>query len=117
MQEQYAIKTIIISSALRSGPFVDLDENVLYRLPTVQWTNFINVHDVWKEETTSSEKLCIRMDIATTTLRVLIRDLKWTFNSTAAWLDVMRGIANGLSNAHFHNIIHGDLKPSNGLSG
>ena len=116
MQEQYAIKTIITSSALRSGPFVDLDENVLHMLPTVQWSNFINVHDVWKEETASSEKLCIRMDVAAATLRVLISDLRWTFNSTAAWLDVMRGIAHGLSHAHLHNIIHGDLKPSNGLS-
>jgi serine/threonine protein kinase len=32
------------------------------------------------------------------------------------WFEIMRGIANGINQAHIHGIIHGDLKPSNSLS-
>ena len=53
------------------------------------------------------------MDVAASTLRVLI-NMGWKYNSTIPWLDIMRGVAHGLSQPHLYRIVHGDLKPSNG---
>lgn len=96
------------------GLSVDLDEQILSRLASLHWPNFIKVHDVWTEKGPLAEKICIRMDVALTTLRGLLR-LGWKYNNAPPWLDIMRGIANGLSQAHQFSIVHGDLKPSNGL--
>ena len=115
-QEHYAVKTIVTSTVMEGGGLsVDLDEQLLSRLPSLHWPNFIKVHDVWTEKGPLTEKICIRMDVALTTLRGLLR-LGWKYNSAPPWLDIMRGIANGLSQAHQFSIVHGDLKPSNGLS-
>jgi serine/threonine protein kinase len=95
------------------GLSVDLDEDLIKWLVTKQWPNFINMHDTWKE-TTITEKLYIRMDWAGQTIRDLL-PLGWKFIGPH-WLDVMRGIANGLSQAHQYSIVHGDLKPSNSPS-
>jgi serine/threonine protein kinase len=95
------------------GLSVDLDEDLIKWLLTKRWPNFINMCDVWREMAIT-EKLYIRMDWAGQTMRDLLR-LGWTFIGPH-WLDVMRGIANGLSRAHQCNIVHGDLKPSNSSS-
>ena len=109
----YAVKAIVMSSPGSGGLSVDLDEDLIKSLLTKQWPNFINMQDTWKESAVS-EKLYIQMDWAGQTIRDLL-PLGWKFIGPH-WFDVMRGIANGLSQVHQHGIVHGDLKPSNSSS-
>ena len=105
---------MILSKAQETDPSIDLDKDLLYRLSTTYWPNFINIHDVWTESYALVEKLCIRMDVAATTLQDIL-DIGLKYSRAYPWLHTMRGISNGLSRAHQSNVVHGDLKPSNGL--
>lgn len=72
--------------------------------------NCINIHDVIKE-IGHIDRLWVKMDWGSSSLRTLL-DTGWIFTG-ALWLDVMRGIANGMGYLHSSNIFHGNLKPSN----
>jgi serine/threonine protein kinase len=52
------------------------------------------------------------MDWVGTTFRHLL-ELGWKFEGSQ-WFDVAWAIAHGISQAHQHGIIHGDLKPGHG---
>ena len=89
-----------------------MDSNSIEKLKEKHCPNVINIHDVWRERE-GTEKLYIQMDWVGTTLRNLL-DLQWGFEGPY-WVDVVWAIAHGVSQAHQHGIIHGDLKPANGV--
>ena len=95
------------------GLAVDLDDDLIKWLLGKQWPNFINLYDAWTESAVA-EKLYIQMDWAGQTIRDLLL-LGWKF-AGPHWFDIMRGIANGLSQAHQFSLVHGDLKMSNSSS-
>lgn len=77
--------------------------------------NLIKVYDMWLETQISiATRLCVLMDWTGTSLQALISS--GTKYDGLPWYEIMRGIANGINQAHTNRIIHGDLKPSNGLS-
>jgi serine/threonine protein kinase len=100
-----------MASDTPGGLFVNLDEEVIGHLHGKDLTNIIRIHDAWKEHS-DPEIYCIMMACAGTSLRMLLN--QGFAYSGRQWFDVMRGVANGLSQAHQWGIIHGDLTPSNG---
>lgn len=77
--------------------------------------NLIKVYEMWDETQVSiATRLCVLMDWTGTSLQALISC--GTKYEGLAWYEIMRGIANGVSQAHTYRIVHGDLKPSNSLS-
>jgi serine/threonine protein kinase len=81
-----------------------------------KWPNVIKIHKVWWDyNIAKSTRLCILMDWAGSSLRVILnRGFRY---EGPPWFEIMRGIVNGLTQAHINGVAHGDLKPSNGLSG
>ena len=106
-----AVKVVTCTQDTPAGLYVELQEELVQGLVNKRWANVVNLYDVWKEQTTSSEKLCIAMDSLGSSLRLLLEQ-RWTYDGPP-WMDIMRGIANGVSQAHQSCIVHGDLKPSN----
>ena len=109
----YAIRVITLPTELDSDFHVDVDEDLIRELVNKNWPNCINIHEILKE-TGHIDRLWIRMDWGSSSLRTLL-NTGWRFTG-ALWLDVMRGIANGVSYLHANRIFHGDLKPSNSTS-
>jgi hypothetical protein len=57
------------------------------------------------------ERVWFKMDWGGSSLRLLLeRGFRFT---GPLWFEVMRGIANGLSQPQLHKMCHGYLKPSN----
>jgi serine/threonine protein kinase len=88
---------------------VDID--AIYKFLKKNHPNIVNIHNVWTERV-FDEKLFIQMDWVGATTRNLL-ELGWRFEGSY-WFDVAWAIAHGISQAHQHGIVHGDLKLSNG---
>ena len=86
---------------------VEVDQAVLVWLKGVRWPNFVNIHDVWME----GYRLCILKERGATSLGAW-RDLQWPVTEEV-WFDIMCGITNGLAQVHSHNLVHGNLNPTN----
>ena len=97
-------------TAIDSDFHVDVDEGLIRSLVDKSLANCITIYEVLKESG-HIERLWIRMAWGHSSLRVLLEE-GWRFTGPL-WLDVMRGITNGISQLHAHRILHGDLKPSN----
>jgi serine/threonine protein kinase len=104
------VKIIQLASTSPLGITVDINMPLIFSMVGKRWPNVVTIHDAWKEET-NPESFCIQMDFYGTTLRVCWK-LEWRF-TRVVWFDILWGIANGLSQAHSSNIVHGDLKGSN----
>lgn len=93
---------------MHDGFRVELDELLIWKLVGEHWSNCIFIHEVWTE----GNRFCILKQRAEVSLCDWI-DLKCQITK-ALWFEIMCGIANGLSQIHFHDVFHGDLKTSNG---
>jgi serine/threonine protein kinase len=66
-------------------------------------------HDRWNDEKGD----IILMNAHQSTLKIFIKN---AVNLTEdEWMLIMLGLFTGLANAHEHGLVHGDLKPSNGI--
>ena len=99
--------------AVPSELTVNVDESTVQQLTERHWDNVVKVYRLWKEPPRDPEKLCILMDWQGDPLSFcLSKGFRW---SGPPWYDIMRGIANGIGQAHLNSFVHGDLKPSNGF--
>jgi serine/threonine protein kinase len=94
------------------GLCVDLDETVFEKLVQRPLPNVVRIRETWKEQILA-EKFCIRMDYIGNTLKALLEQGNTYVG--LFWFDIMAPLANGLLQAHQCDIIHGDLRPQNGI--
>lgn len=116
MQDVYAVKVIDCPAEdIPAALAVQLDENLIHSLVgKPPWVNFVDIKSAWKETQNITHKFCIIMDWKGNTLSYCL-SMGFRF-SGPPWFDIMRGIANGLTQPHLNFVVHGDLKPSNGFS-
>jgi serine/threonine protein kinase len=111
----YAVKIIKRASDDTSELLVDVDDEAINWRRHKDMPNVIKTYDIWDDTHASlATRLCVRIDWIGCSLHVLISN--GTRYYGPPWFEIMRGIANGINQAHMHGIIHGDLKPSNSLS-
>lgn len=89
---------------MHDGFRVELDELLIWKLVGEHWSNCIFIHEVWTE----GNRFCILKQRAEVSLSDWI-NLKCQITKSL-WFEIMCGIANGLSQIHFHSVFHGDLK-------
>jgi serine/threonine protein kinase len=112
----FAVKTIKLASDDTAELLVDVDDKAInWRRNNKEMPNLMKLHEIWEDTQISiATRLCVGMDWMGASLNVLINN--GTKYDDLPWFEIMRGIANGIHQAHINGIIHGDLKPSNSLS-